>query len=380
MLLLIRYAEKLLSDYEFTVTVFDDNFKICFDKDELYKIIYSYEDDIYSAFGWVSIEHDKISGIIKHYNFELFEKIQIKYKVSQYVFVKDNKVVINRSTHPQSSFFKERLVTVLLPAIEYFIDELDFKITLNTAFYKYPDQFEDVEDKFPLFKYDFQYANSYCESIFKLIEEKIEYFSHIILSYNLTHKQDSANAEKNKSAILPFEQKLAHLKTVYELNHNKEKPITPNINIDTSGLVKGINHIIEKIDDSTAKSEKKKAPDTQAFGGLIKEYFEVAQKVFGVPKLEDLASNKYSVPTWSKMFDNKVFLYVLSQRIEKKLNNKRINAITKEIYIKLKLDIDSKIEIATSTDKSKSGQTSRRNKGFNENNYQSEDDDDSNSY
>jgi hypothetical protein len=58
-LLLIQFVEKEISDLVFLNTVFDDNFKICFDKEGLFKIMDSFGDDNCSALDWIEIEYEK---------------------------------------------------------------------------------------------------------------------------------------------------------------------------------------------------------------------------------------------------------------------------------------------------------------------------------
>jgi hypothetical protein len=143
--------------------------------------------------------------------------------------------------------FLEKLQNILLPAIEYFINELDYKVTLEMALFNYDLLKEDDTEKFPLFNYNFNYINSFCESVFRSVEEKIESISYALLKINMSHSPDSSTFESFKSFISPFKQKLSHLKTVYQINHNKETLLAQNINIDTSCLVDGIKQAIEPL-------------------------------------------------------------------------------------------------------------------------------------
>jgi len=354
MLLLIQYVEKEISDLMFLKTIFDDNFKICFDKDELFIIMRSFGDDNCSALDWIQDEYEKILSVIKHYSVPLFEKIHSKYCVACNGHPLYDKIPIYRSAAHQS--FLEKLQNVLLPAVEYFINELDYKVTLEMALFNYDLLKEDDSEKFPLFNFDFNYINSFCESVFSSVEEKTEYISYALLNINTSLSPDDSSADWFKTFISPFKQKLAHLKTVYQINHNKETPPTPNINIDTSCLVDGIKQAIEPLANLNGmKSISKIIPKRKQDTILIKHYIAIALEVEDVPMLKQLATEEFSVSFWCKKFLDIYFVTKLLKVIESKIKSGKINYKNHDLYIKLRDDVKSKIPKATDAERNKTG-------------------------
>lgn len=388
MLLLIQFVEKEISDQVFLNTIFDDDFKICFDKDELFKIMDSFGDDDCSALDWIDDEYKKILSVINHYSFPLFEKIQSKYCVACNGHSLYDKIPIYRSAKHQS--FLEKLQNVLLPAIEYFITELDYKVTLEMALFNYDLLKEDDSEKFPLFNYDFNYINSFCDSVFRSVEEKTEYISYALLEINTSLSPDDSSADWFKPYISPFKRKLAHLKTVYQMNHCKETPPTPNISIDTSGIVDGIKQAIEplanqiketpppniSIDTSclvdgiklaieplanhnSINSISKIIPKRKQDSILIRRYIAIAIEAEGVPMLKQLASEQFSISFWSKKFLDIYFITKLLKEIESKIKNENVHSSTRNLYLLLLDDINSRIPKATQSERSKTGVTNK---------------------
>jgi hypothetical protein len=199
--------------------------------------------------------------------------------------------------------FLEKLQNILLPAIEYFINELDYKVTLEMALFNYDLLKEDDTEKFSLFNYNFNYINSFCESVFRSVEEKIESISYALLKINMSHSPDSSTFESFKSFISPFKQKLSHLKTVYQINHNKETLLAQNINIDTSCLVDGIKQAIEPLANLNGmKSINKIIPKRKQDTILIKHHFSIALETEDVHMLKQLSTEEFSVSFWCKNF------------------------------------------------------------------------------
>jgi hypothetical protein len=388
-LLLIQFVEKEISDLLFLKTFFDDDFKICFDKDELFKIMDSFGDDDCSALDWIDDENEKILSVINHYSLPLFEKIQSKYNVAGNGHSLYNKIPIYRSAVHQS--FLEKLQNVLLPSIEYFINELDFKVTLEMALFNYDLLKEDDSEKFPLFNYDFNYINSFCDSVFRSVEEKTEYISYALLEINTSLSPDDSSAGYFKSFISPFKRKLAHLKTVCQMNHYKEIPPPQNINIDTSCIVDGFKQAIEplanlhtetppplniNIDTSCIVDEIKQAieplsnhnsinsiskiiPKRKQDSILIKRYIAIAIEAEGVPMLKQLASEEFSISFWSKKFLDIYFITKLLKEIESKIKNENVHSSSRSLYLLLLDDINSRIPKATESERSKTGVTNK---------------------
>jgi len=373
-LLLIQYVEKEISDLAFLKTVFDDGFKICFDKDELYKIMVSFGDDDCAALDWIQDEYEKILSVIKHYSVPLFEKIHSKYCVACNGHSLYDKIPIYRSAAHQS--FLEKLQNVLLPAIEHFINELDYKVTLEMALFNYDLLKEDDSEKFPDFDFRYDSIQSFSSSVFSKTEDKIEYCLFLLQKYNEVKNLDIYDYRYLDECASRIEDDLKSLKEIYAFKKNKDNIQDSGKQIiKTEDLINGFMSVIEPFTKTeNPMPAKNKIPKRNQFSELINHYFEVALAVCGVPKLEELADRKYSAPSWSKKFDDPVFLVDLLRRIEKKLDSKRIKPVTKEVYIKLKLDVETKMKSVIIREESKTGQTSKHNKNFNDGRTMSKED------
>jgi hypothetical protein len=215
---------------------------------------------------------------------------------------------------------------------------------------------DDDSEEFPLFNYDFNYINSFCESVFKSVEEKIEYISYALLKINTSYRPDYSTSDNFKSFISPFKQKLAHLKTVYQINHNKETTPAPNINIDASCIVDGIKKAVEPLANiNCMKPICKIIPKRKQDTILIKHYLAIALEAEDVPMLKQLATSEFSVSFWCRKFLDIYFVTKLLKEIESKIKSGKINDKNHDLYIKLSDEVKFKISKAADAERNKTG-------------------------
>lgn len=361
--------DNLIFPYKMLLSLIEDEVNYPFFRQQILDKIDSFNDDV-QTYQWLKHYNDFLENCIFYFNKIHYNLLKEKYNPKK-LFPKNRKHAfydygIIRKTPENLKYYISKNLLIF---VFHRLKEFKLKERIQNAKAKYPDGFSDLNDKFPDFEFDFDYVTDYCDSVFNLVEDQIEYFNYLIFEYKTEKGENGVLNSKQKKLLIPFEQKLEYLNTVLNLKKNRNENTAGISNNNSGDIITAMNHFIDKIGNVVSNKEEIKQPVSKGFSQLIKHYFEISEGVHRVPKLEELASKHYSISSWSKLFDNEVFLMALHKRIDKKLKSKRIGSIKKDLFMNLLLDINSKINAKYKNKIGDEGQTNKNNRELDEDRY-----------
>jgi len=361
------FVEYKLNELNTTNSIVNSNFKLFFDRIPLIHK-FTASKDHRNTLKWFETYYSiilDISYLTDDFCYEkLFEKYNLELKDPYF----KPSVIKGAGIHSTKySTFKKYLQFDLIPFVEKTLNALKFNVLIIEAKLKCPDKFKDDNDKFPVFDFHYESIQRYCEKVFLEIEDKIEYFLHILRHYNQLVDFKDVVPDNAHDCIPHIEKELKHYEALYKLKKGKGK--------DTVNITEKLDNINQSIEGLKKYNEKKIRANSIKDSALVKHYFTIAIRFDNIPSLPQLSIDIMNKSFWSKKLHDSTFLYPLSVKIKSKTRSKRLNNKTLNLFDRLKDDCDLKLKKALKKESSKTGQTNRKNKGFNENQINDEEND-----
>lgn len=368
MMQLINFVESELKVHNRVFEIVNSDFLKILELDVLLKKLNKFKSDE-DAYNWLDDYYNFLSDLSSFEDVFFYDELYKKNKLED--------------SYPKQGIAKAPPIFAYNPFVSHLKDTMipfvykqknsyELKIRINNARNKYPKDFINIDDKYPIFLFDYERIISYSDIVFITPEEKLNYFHFIIRRYDRligSQKELPFNAEnciKNLKKEIENYKELIIIRNLSLSSNNTLDGNTGSNSSDHSSYLEALKQIVNLIGKDYSAKTAKKQTASQAFSGLIKHYFEISERVLRVPKLDELADKVHSVSFWSKMFDNELFLLALHKRIEKKLDSKRIGIIKKDLFVKLLLDINSKVDFIYKNKTNEKGQTNKNNKDFDE--------------
>lgn len=341
-----------------------NNINIVFYKDEFMEYYYSINNE-FDRISWCRELLDLLNKVCLYSDDRICEllfkayNLNGKYHIHKSSIITDFKYYIDYS-FPKYSSFIFYLRESFLPFVSNHIEEMDFKMKLAEAKQKYPDNYESVEEKYPVFDFKYERITNYADEILKLTKDKIEYYSYLDLKYKYIVFGKYPYPKHYNETISKINIAIEHLKTVYQLEIKNA-----NMQIPDNVMIKSANELVSSDDKSKTPrlGDKKKAE----YKELIKRYFHCAVGLNCVPSQKQLAYNHLSEATWSRYMNDELFVPVLLKEIDKRRKKSGLSKKMKDLYEALYDDILDRNIALEQFDNGRTGQVNKNVKPFNEN-------------
>ncbi len=341
--------------------IMNNDLKLVFNKDD-FLAYYNEIDDEKDRIEWCRKLYDAMNAICNYFDDYYLSEIFAKYNIV-------NKYKLNKKSvlldflfpyYTRYNSFLYYLYKNFLPFIKNNISELDFKLKISEGKEKYPDKFISDKDKFPLFDFEYDKISLYSKTIFKQTKENIEYFSFVVMKYNLLTISKKTIPNHYDETIKKLNFDLQHLKTVYDLE-------VKNVNIQRPASVLNNNTSAPISTGNKSKTPRLGKTKKTEYFKLIKRYFEYAVGFDCIPTQKQLATNHLSESSWSRYMNDELFLPVLLNAIEKRKKKPGIRKKLKDLYEALYDDILQRNLALQNAEEKYTGQINKKAVSVNEN-------------
>lgn len=339
---------------------FDEKNNFSLSISNINKTIHALVDDE-KIYDWLSELLHNIEQMTYHFSRSHFKLLNKKFKyhktyhINKRFYVKAGGLSLRK--HNIKLYLKNELIYFL----KIKLNDCKLNLALKNAREKYPDNFDDDNDKFPVLDYDYDSIQTYSNEIFKTIEEKATYLLLIISSYEKSNIQGDEIPENASLCIFNLRKELENYKDLININYLKNS-------VRSVPTLEDQLRIIDNLKISTGKNRKRFSlkpknpiiPKSKEDPILIRHYYDIAKKCEGVPKLKHLETSDFSKSFWSKKLNDIFFLTKIYTLIELKLEDGKINDKTRQLLLKLRNDINSRIPKAQEKERKKTSYKSSK--------------------
>ncbi len=347
-ILLLNYAFDAKNNFSLNIHNLDDTIDALVDDDKIY--------------AWLSELLQKIEQMLIHFSPSHFRLLKKNFKYDR--MYHNNRTIYTVKTEG-FSFRKSDIRLYLKNELIYFLklrlNRCRLNLALKNARKKYPDNFDDDNDKYPVLDYDYYSIQTYSNEIFKTIEEKAIYFLFLINSYEKSNIRGEEMPEDASLCIYNLRKELENYKDLININYLKNS-------VRSVPTLEDQLRIIDNLKISTGKNRKRFSlkpknpiiPKSKEDPILIRHYYDIAKKYEDVPKLKHLETSDFSKSFWSKKLNDIFFLTKIYTLIELKLEDGKINDKTRQLLLKLRNDINSRIPKAQEKERKKTSYKSSK--------------------
>lgn len=205
------------------------NMKLIFKSDEFLKKFKSIK-DLRKRFKWISELSHELDNIYRNFTDEQYAGLYKKYNLDSL-----NDIILKQTYFPtdnlriQNSAFKY----FILYLEEFFLSFVNSKMMSLKLELFYIERKKLIkegklteEEKYPSYGYTYLRIKSYCDNVFPVLSDKIEYYDHIILKFKKEYKGkefvlDYIDGYAIKKCIKTIKRELKSFKLRYELEKDK---------------------------------------------------------------------------------------------------------------------------------------------------------------
>ncbi len=361
-------------------------------------------------FNWIAQLKKNIVEIYKTYNDSQLRELFFKYNLYKdfKVYNSDNSSIIFISvSRISSSDFSEFLLYLRDKFIPY-LKKQSIKIAYEALGSEIKKRIDNdqitIEQKYPIFNYNYSLIKYYSELYFPLLVEKLDYYEYIMMKFSMFQsiKQNSYEIQEEEYQVqIDFlKHELVYLHSKYDRENNNRKSeitfekqqtinnngVNANSLINNAEVVNADVNVFDKVERDLkeimieAKDDEKDnkisilnkklqkyTPKNKQENELIKHYINLSLEIGGIPSLELLASEIFSKASWSKKLREPVFLGTLLIKVNSKLKHSRLSVKNKEIYIHIRDFINEKVHSAKNQHSQNAGLTSKSKPAYNDN-------------
>ncbi|MFZ4592497.1 MAG: hypothetical protein ACOYN6_15960 [Ignavibacteria bacterium] len=341
---------------------------LVFERDKFHEIFNSFQNKK-EKLKWAEDLIEELEHIYRNY-----DDLQLEELDKVYDFSSNNKILNYRSNYELNyernpdSKFRYLLIymgSYLIPGVNKYLAILKSELYYENKRELIKENKLSDDEKYPVFEYKYSEIKIYCDKMFDSLSEKIEYYNYVNYKFTKNYVEGSyifdyyLNNPKDQMIILKEELKMLERK--YQLEKDRI-------------LFKQAEELNRTRITDNKKLKRGKNENTEFF----KNYFKCATKINGIPKNTELATLYSNKTIWCRKLSDLLFLVQLNKKIERKLESKVVKKETRELYVTIKLHIDSLIEKQNSSEYKKTGQVNIKNKGYNENIFDGDEDFNSN--